>query len=350
MAPPNTRVIREGVEATIPSSDLVPGDLIVLESGDVVPADARLIECPNLRVNEAPLTGESVPVDKTPHALEKKAGELIADRRNIVFKGTAVVYGRGQAVVVATGIHTALGRIAALLKSHQAPQTLLQKRLAALGRRLAAAALVVCVIVFAVGVMRGEDVTLMFLTAVSLAVAAIPEALPAVVTISLALGAQRMVHQHALIRKLPAVETLGSVTVICTDKTGTLTQGRMLVERTWTLDGEVEVTGSGFTPSGDLTAEGRPVRVAADSPCGKLVMAAALCNDASLIEPAEAGARYKALPLRISIIAFLMLCQIMRSLRGFPTNTSCPSSSRIRHTHPKCVPASITTRQRAPTS
>jgi Ca2+-transporting ATPase len=210
--------------------------VIVLEAGDVVPSDARLVECPNLRVNEAPLTGESVPVDKTPHTIDEDAGELIADRRNMVFKGTAVVYGRARGVVVATGMNTALGRIAALLKAHQAPRTPLQKRLAVLGRRLAAAALVVCVVVFTLGVLRGEDVTLMFLIAVSLAVAAIPEALPAVVTISLALGAQRMVRQHALVRKLPAVETLGSVTVICTDKTGTLTEGRMLVERVWTLE------------------------------------------------------------------------------------------------------------------
>jgi Ca2+-transporting ATPase len=175
-------------------------------------------------------------VDKTPHTIDEDAGELIADRRNMVFKGTAVVYGRARGVVVATGMNTALGRIAAWLKAHQAPRTPLQKRLAVLGRRLAAAALVVCVVVFTLGVLRGEDVTLMFLIAVSLAVAAIPEALPAVVTISLALGAQRMVRQHALVRKLPAVETLGSVTVICTDKTGTLTEGRMLVERVWTLE------------------------------------------------------------------------------------------------------------------
>jgi len=289
MAAPDARVIRGGTEATIPSTDLVPGDLIVLEAGDVVPSDARLVECPNLRVNEAPLTGESVPVDKTPDTIDEDAGELIADRRNMVFKGTSVVYGRALGVVVTTGMNTALGRIAGLLKAHQAPRTPLQKRLAVLGRRLAAAALVVCVVVFTVGVLRGEDVTLMFLVAVSLAVAAIPEALPAVVTISLALGAQRMVRQNALVRKLPAVETLGSVTVICTDKTGTLTEGRMLVERVWTLEGEINVTGVGFAPSGELTTDGLPVSVAADSSFGRLLTAAVLCNDASLIAPAEAG-------------------------------------------------------------
>ncbi len=287
MAAPTARVMRDGREITIPSGQLVPGDLIVLEAGDVIPADARLIESPNLRVNEASLTGESVPVDKTSGAISPDEGEMVADRRNMVFKGTAVVYGRGRAVVVATGMRTALGRIAGLLKAHQPPRTPLQKRLAVLGRRLAAAALLVCFVVFTAGVLRGEDVTLMFLTAVSLAVAAIPEALPAVVTISLALGAQRMAYQHGLVRKLPAVETLGSVTVICTDKTGTLTQGRMLVERIWTLEGEASITGTGYDPTGDLIADGQPVAIEEDGPLGRLVTAAVLCNDAALIPPSE---------------------------------------------------------------
>ncbi|MDH3499316.1 MAG: cation-translocating P-type ATPase [Acidimicrobiia bacterium] len=287
MAAPSARVVRDGVERTIPSEELVPGDVVMLEAGDVLPADARLIESPNLRVNEAALTGESVPVDKSPERLAEGDGELVAERINMVFKGTSVVYGRARAVVVATGMQTALGQIAALLKAHKAPQTPLQRRLSTLGKRLAAAALVVCVIVFVAGVARGEEVTLMFLTAVSLAVAAIPEALPAVVTIALALGAQRMVHRNALVRKLPAVETLGSVTVICTDKTGTLTQGRMLAERMWTLEGEVEVSGSGYEPVGELTANGAPVEITPAGPTGHLVIAAALCNDATLIAPRE---------------------------------------------------------------
>jgi len=230
-----------------------------------------------------------VAVDKTSAVIETSAGELVAERANLVFKGTAVVYGRGRAVVVETGMTTALGRIAGLLKAHQAPQTPLQRRLAVLGRRLAAASLIVCLVVFASGVLRGEDLTLMFLTAVSLAVAAIPEALPAVVTISLALGAQRLTHHNAIIRKLPAVETLGSVTVICTDKTGTLTQSRMMVERIWSLDGEVEVTGAGYEPFGSLTAEGEQIRAGADDGFDRLLVAGALCNDAALMAPLATG-------------------------------------------------------------
>ncbi|NND01788.1 MAG: cation-translocating P-type ATPase, partial [Acidimicrobiia bacterium] len=289
MAAPSARVVREGVEQIIPAAQLVPGDVLVLEAGDIVAADARLTECPNLRVNEAALTGESVPVDKTDELLPVDAGELVADRKNMVFKGTSIVYGRARAIVVATAMATELGQIAGLLQVHQAPRTPLQKRLAVLGRWLAAAAIFICIVVFSVGVMRGEDVELMFLTAVSLAVAAIPEALPAVVTIGLALGAQRMIRHNALIRRLPAVETLGSVTVICTDKTGTLTEGRMLVERMWTLDGELTVSGSGYRPSGELLADGVRVSVDAGTPLEALLRAAALCNDSALVPPETSG-------------------------------------------------------------
>ncbi len=289
MAAPSARVVRDGAELTVTAPELVPGDLLVLDAGDVVAADVRLTECPNLRVNEAPLTGESVPVDKTTDVLTEDSGELVGDRYNMVFKGTAVVYGRGRGVVVGTAMDTALGQIAGLLKAHQAPQTPLQRRLAVLGRWLAAAAIVICIVVFAVGVARGEDVEDMFLVAVSLAVAAIPEALPAVVTIGLALGAQRMIRHHTLIRKLPAVETLGSVTVICTDKTGTLTEGRMLVEKVWTLEREGEVTGSGYEPSGQIVIDGQPAQIEAGTPLGSLLTAAALCNDAVLVPPAEMG-------------------------------------------------------------
>jgi P-type Ca2+ transporter type 2C len=285
---PSARVIRGGVEMPIPARALVPGDLLLLEAGDVVPADARLLHCPGLRVDEATLTGESVPVDKEATALTDRAG-AVADQLDMVFRGTAVVHGRARAVVVATGMATQLGGIAGLLARNTAPRTPLQRRLAALGRQLAAAALVVCAVVFALGVARGEDTVLMLLTAISLAVAAIPEALPAVVTISLALGAQRMARHHALVRRLPAVETLGSVTVICTDKTGTLTQARMQVEWVWTTDGEIEVTGSGYDPAGELLIDGRPIGRGDRPALTRLLTAATLCNDSTLQAPAGSG-------------------------------------------------------------
>ncbi len=285
MAAPLARVVRDGSETSLVATKLVPGDVIVLEAGDIVAADARLIVSPNLRVNEAALTGESVPVDKDENPIPADAGENVGDRHNMVFKGTSVVYGRARGIVVATGMQTALGQIAGLLQTHQAPRTPLQKRLAVLGRWLASASIAICVVVFLSGIARGEDVEVMFLTAVSLAVAAIPEALPAVVTIGLALGAQRMIRHNALIRRLPAVETLGSVTVICTDKTGTLTEGRMLVERMWTFDGVDELTGSGFKPSGELTRAGAHLDVEPGSPLALLLTTAALCNDAVLVPP-----------------------------------------------------------------
>jgi P-type Ca2+ transporter type 2C len=289
MAAPTARVVRDGDATAVAARELVPGDLLLLEAGDVVPADARLLACPGLRVDEAPLTGESTPVDKSASPLPPDADRALSNQTNMVFKGSAVVHGRARAVVVATGMETALGGIAGLLRSHQAPRTPLQRRLGVLGRRLAAAAVVVCTIVFALGMLRGEDPAVMFLTAVSLAVAAIPEALPAVVTISLALGAQRMARHRALMRTLPAVETLGSVTVICSDKTGTLTQGRMQVELVWTPEGEVTVTGSGYDPAGELLGSDGPIVPAARPTLLRLLRVAALCNDASLRPPDADG-------------------------------------------------------------
>jgi len=229
LAASSARVLRDGVVAEIPATQLVPGDIVLIEAGILIPADLRLIECALLKMEEAALTGESVPVEKHVHPLDDAEAPL-GDRRNMVYKGTIAVYGRARGAVVATGMETELGKIAALLSTEDETRTPLQKRLARFGRSLALAALVICVAVFLFGVLRGESFALMFLTSVSLLVAAIPEALPAVVTISLALGAHRMVQRNVLIRKLPAVETLGSVTYICSDKTGTLTQNSMRVE------------------------------------------------------------------------------------------------------------------------
>ncbi len=228
MAVPIVRVRRDGHIQEIVSTDLVPGDIVLLEAGAVVPADARLLESANLQTQEAALTGESQPIDKRPATL---TGDNLAlgDQHNMLFMGTIVTYGRGMAVVTETGMQTELGRIAELLQAVEREPTPLQRRLAQLGRGLAVAALVIVGVVFGLGLLRGEELRLMFLTAISMAVAAVPEGLPAVVTIALALGAQRMLKRRALIRKLPAVETLGSATVICSDKTGTLTENRMAV-------------------------------------------------------------------------------------------------------------------------
>ncbi len=286
MTSPTARVMREGAVVTVAASEVVPGDLVLLEAGDIVAVDLRLIKSHSLRVNEAALTGESEPAAKIDTPLPEVADSLLADQRNMAFKGTTVTYGRATGVTVATGMATELGRIAELLQEHPAGQTPLQRRLSTLGKRLAAAALVVCAVVFAAGVARGESVELMFLTAVSLAVAAIPEALPAVVTVSLALGAQRMARRRALVRKLPAVETLGSVTVVCSDKTGTLTQNRMMVERVWTPAGEYLVTGAGYEPAG--TVEGR-CDPGDDPYLVRAAHVAAACNDARLHAPGHPG-------------------------------------------------------------
>jgi Ca2+-transporting ATPase len=229
MAEPEGTVIRDNEIKKICVKEMVPGDIVLVEAGNIVPADIRLIEVHQLKVNEASLTGEAVPVEKIARALKEKHLPL-GDRKNMLFKGTAVTMGRGRGIVVETGMRTELGRIAEILQETKEEKTPLQKRLTDLGKKLSIAFLLICAFVFLIGLLRGGEPLFLFITAVSLAVAAIPEALPAVITISLAFGAKRMVDENALIRRLPAVETLGSITYICTDKTGTLTLNRMKVE------------------------------------------------------------------------------------------------------------------------
>ncbi len=288
LAVPTVKVRRDGHVVEISARELVPGDVVLLEAGALVPADGRLLEAVNLRVEEAALTGESESVEKHVQALDKLDLPL-GDRVNMVYLGTVVTYGRGVAVITATGMNTELGRIAELTQTVEREPTPLQRRLEQLGNGLAVASLVIVGIVFVLGLLRGEDWQLMLLTAISMAVAAVPEGLPAVVTIALALGAQRMLKRQTLIRKLPAVETLGSVTVICSDKTGTLTENRMTVTVLAVLDETQQVDTLLQKDISVADAELLPGQRPSVRSLGLLVMATALCNDARLEPTPEGG-------------------------------------------------------------
>jgi Ca2+-transporting ATPase len=287
---PEARVRRDGRQVLIPAVDVVADDLLVLAEGDIVPADATVVEAAALLVDEAAMTGESVPVDKP-------AGETVS-------AGTVVVRGRGLATVTATGTASAMGRIAALMATGSG-LTPLQRRLARLGRTLAVAAVALCAVVMALGLVRGQPVELMAITAISLVVAAVPESLPAVVTLALALGARRMAARNALIRRLPAVETLGSVTVLATDKTGTLTEGRMVVRLLWTPAGSAMVEGHGYGPDGEIRRDGAVATVRSAPDLAELLSAAMLCNDARLRAPDPTGGDWTALgdPTEAALLA-----------------------------------------------
>ncbi|HPS41073.1 MAG TPA: cation-translocating P-type ATPase [Anaerolineaceae bacterium] len=281
MAAPESQVLRDGKRISVPAAQLVPGDIVFLETGNFVPADLRLIESMNLRVEEAALTGESVPVQKNA-ALVLQPDSSLGDRKNTAFMGTIISYGRGKGVVTSTGMHTQLGLIATMLQSVEEEQTPLQKRLDELGKQLGIACLIVCALVFGVGLLEGGAPLQLFMIAVSLAIAAVPEGLPAIVTVSLALGMQEMIKRHALIRRLSSVETLGSATVICSDKTGTLTQNEMTVTRIW-VDGQmVSVSGQGYAPVGDFSIDGKQVQLDQYPAVRTALWVGALNNDSQL--------------------------------------------------------------------
>ncbi len=281
LASPDAEVIRDGHRQVFPAHNLVPGDLVLLEAGNYVPADVRLLETVNLRIDEAALTGESVPVKK--NAVIRLQREIpLGDRKNTAFMGTMVNYGRGKGVVVSTGMLTQIGLIASMLQMVEHEPTPLQRRLDAVGKTLGWAALAICGAVFLVGWARGFNPLDMFLIAVSLAIAAVPEGLPAVVTISLALGMQEMIKRNSLIRRLSSVETLGSATIICSDKTGTLTQNQMTVTNLWVDGQSIGVTGSGYTPVGEFQIDGETIALEDYPGASTALWVAALNNDADL--------------------------------------------------------------------
>jgi Ca2+-transporting ATPase len=280
MAAPTATVLRDGQETEIPARRLVPGDVLLVRAGNKVPADARLLAAVNLQLEEAALTGESVAVEKQTAPLVA-ADVALGDRRNMAYAGTTVTYGRGRAVVVATGMNTEFGRIAQMLQTVETGRTPLQENLDKVGRALAWAALVIVAIIVAFGLLRGQPFIEMLVFGIALAVAVVPEALPAVVTISLAIGVQRMVKRHALMRRLPAVETLGSTSVICADKTGTLTKDEMTVRKVFVAGQLLDVSGAGYDPSGEFSFDGTPV--APSTELLRLLEAGALACDASIV-------------------------------------------------------------------
>ncbi|HCO18675.1 MAG TPA: ATPase, partial [Tissierellales bacterium] len=281
MASPTAKVLRDGNPQEISSSQLVPGDLVILETGDIIPADLRLVESSNLKVEEASLTGESVPVEK--RAQETYSEEVsLGDRHNMAYMSTIITYGRGRGIVVETAEGTEIGKIAAMIQTFEEEPTPLQRKLNQLGKVLGMTTIAVCVAVFGIGLLQGREILEMFMISISLAVAAIPEGLPAIVTIVLAIGMNKMVERNAIVKKLLAVETLGATSVICTDKTGTLTQNEMTVVKVLADNKLIEVEGTGYEPVGDFKLEGSTITTKESSGLKLLLTIAALANDAKL--------------------------------------------------------------------
>jgi P-type Ca2+ transporter type 2C len=308
MAAPNASVVRNGIEKEVPACDLVPGDVVLLTVGDRVPADARLLESINLKTEEASLTGESLAVEKSIEPLSN--GASVGDRKNMVFAGTTVAYGRATAVITDTGMNTEFGKIATMLQEVEVERTPLQVNLDSVGKWISIAALGLCVILVLIGLLRWslegvviwpDKVLEMFMWGISLAIAAVPEALPAVVTISLSLGVQKLVKRHALIRKLPACETLGSTTYICSDKTGTLTQDQMTVRQVYVNGMVIDVSGSGYEPKGEFINREKSTGLPGNTSLQMLLKAGLLCNDSSL-EKDDSGWRIKGDPTEGALV------------------------------------------------
>ncbi|NMB56207.1 MAG: cation-translocating P-type ATPase [Leptolinea sp.] len=337
MASPEAHVIRDGKRITIPASQLVPGDVVFLEAGNFIPADIRLTEAVNLRVEEAALTGESLPIQKN-SSLVLKGKVPLGDMANCAFMGTMVSYGRGMGVVTSTGMSTELGQIATMLQEVENEETPLQKKLDDLGKTLGYACIAVCVLVFVTGMIRATDLldpqhwVDQFMIAVSLAIAAVPEGLPAIVTISLALGMREMVNRHALIRRLSSVETLGSATVICTDKTGTLTQNEMTVTRLW-VDGKTfEVTGSGYATEGKFLLDGKEADLEKYPGATTALWVGMLNNDAHLEvadQENEKGVRVIGDPTEASLLvaAAKAGAELKKVNHAFPRTAEIPFDS-----------------------
>jgi len=324
MTTPTATVVRDGLEREIPAREVVPGDILILRAGDRVPADARVIESVNLDLDEAMLTGESTPVRKSVEPLPKEA--TMVERKNIVYAGTVVTYGKGRGVIYATGMRTELGKIAEMIQTAREVKTPLEERLEHVGRWLGIISLIVCAVVASLGLLRGYPLLEMLLWGVSLAVAAVPEALPAVVTGALAIGVQRMAKRRAIVRKLPAVETLGCTTIICTDKTGTLTKGEMTVRRIYLGGRLVEVTGVGYEPIGDFLEDGKVL--GEDRELVSLMRVAALCCDAC-IEEGEKGRRVIGDPTEGAIIVAAAKLGLSKETleRDYPRIGEIPFSS-----------------------
>lgn len=276
-------VVRAGKTVRVPSTELVPGDVVLLASGDKVPADLRLVATRDLQVAEAALTGESTAVEKTAET-ELSADTSLADRANMAYASTLVTYGQGRGVVTGTGDHTEIGRISEMISAAPSLETPLTRKMAAFAHKLLIAILGLAAVVIALGLWRREPLDDIVSSAIALAVGAIPEGLPAAVTVTLAIGVARMARRRAIIRKLPAVETLGGTTVICSDKTGTLTQNQMTVRQVVVADSSVEVTGNGYEPEGDLTLDGKPLTPGAAPGVSECLLAGLLCNDSALVQ------------------------------------------------------------------